>query len=147
MYMMIWIVIIFLLTLIDLITVNLTTVWFIFGAIVALVLNNYKFNFLIQFLSFAGIGLLLYLFVKPHAEEAILKKRLKYFNNSITGRKGKVTRNILPKHGGEVIVGGKRFSAVSNELIRRNDEIKVKENDGLTLIVEKTKKSKKAKKN
>lgn len=140
---MIWIMITLLLTIIEFLTINITATWFIFGAIIALILNNYKVNFAVQVISFVAVGLFLHIFVQPRVEQKIFKRRMKYFNHGIINQKGKVVMNILPNRGGEVLIEGKRWPAVSDSLIRRGDEIKVKRTDGLTLIVEKTKKAKK----
>ena len=64
-----WLIIIILLVIVEAITVNLTTIWFVVSGLFALIISFFNNNFLIQFAVFTIIGILLLITTRP-----ILKK-------------------------------------------------------------------------
>ena len=87
-YMTFWIAAIIILTIAEILSINLTTIWYVVSAIVALILSFFVDNFIIQFGVFAVLGTILLITTKPlltrllkvdevsseHDDEEILKK-------------------------------------------------------------------------
>lgn len=69
---LIWIIVIILLLIVEAMTVNLTTIWFVISGIISLILSFFVDNYLIQFGIFITIGTLLFIITRP-----ILKKIIK----------------------------------------------------------------------
>ena len=133
----IWLGIVICLALIEIITINLTTIWFVASGLLALVLSIFIDNYIIQFSVFVIGGVLLLIFTRSYLTTK--------FNNSVKtnldrviGMKGIVTEEIN-NNPGEVKVDGKRWMAISNKKIEKNKEVKIIKIDGVKLIVEEEK--------
>ena len=61
-----WLIIIILLTILEVVTINLVSVWFIVSGIVSLFLSFIVDSFYIQFGVFVGLGLILMLLTRPY---------------------------------------------------------------------------------
>ena len=132
-----WLMVIILLALVEVMTINLTTIWFVISGIVALILSFFIDSFIIQFSVFVILGVILLITTKP-----ILKKFIKVNNEKtnldrVIGMKGVVTSKIEPLSVGEVKVDGKRWSAISDSAIEQNEIVEVLKIDGVKLIVKK----------
>lgn len=134
----IWLGIVICLALIEIITINLTTIWFVASGLLALVLSIFIDNYIIQFSVFVIGGVLLLIFTRSYLTTK--------FNNSVKtnldrviGMKGIVTEEITKNNPGEVKVDGKRWTAISNKNIEKNKEVKIIKIDGVKLIVEEEK--------
>lgn len=71
----IWIIVVILLSVVELLTINLTTIWFVISGFLTILLSFFIKNFFIQFGFFAVLGLILFITTRP-----ILKKILKQKN-------------------------------------------------------------------
>lgn len=114
----IWLGIVICLALIEIITINLTTIWFVASGLLALVLSIFIDNYIIQFSVFVIGGVLLLIFTRSYLTTK--------FNNSVKtnldrviGMKGIVTEEITKNNPGEVKVDGKRWTAISNKNIEK----------------------------
>ena len=121
----------------SMITVGLTTIWFVFSGIVALVISFFTDNYLIQFGVFVILGVILLVTTRP-----LLQKLLKHKNEAtnadrIIGMEGIVTEKITKNTPGEVKVDGKRWTAVADKEIKENSVVEVLEINGVKLKVEK----------
>ncbi|MCI9585141.1 MAG: NfeD family protein [Bacilli bacterium] len=133
----VWLIIIVILTFLEMITVGLTTIWFVFSGIVALVISFFTDNYLIQFGVFVILGVILLVTTRP-----LLQKLLKHKNEAtnadrIIGMEGIVTEKITKNTPGEVKVDGKRWTAVADKVIKENSVVEVLEINGVKLKVEK----------
>lgn len=133
----VWLIIIVILTFLEMITVGLTTIWFVFSGIVALVISFFTDNYLIQFGVFVILGVILLVTTRP-----LLQKLLKHKNEAtnadrIIGMEGIVTEKITKNTPGEVKVDGKRWTAVADKEIKENSVVEVLEINGVKLKVEK----------
>ena len=117
----IWLGIILFLTLIEVSTVNLVTVWYIASAIVAMILSIFVDSYFVQFLVFVVLGTILLLTTRDIGMEAI------------------VTQEINKNKPGEVFVDGKRWTAISEKKIKVDSTVKVLEINGVKLKVEEVK--------
>ena len=131
-----WLVLIIILTIIEVITINLVTIWFVVSGIVALILSFWITNSVILSTVFVVFGIILLLTTKP-----ILDKLLKHSSPTnlerIIGSTGIVTESIKKDTIGEVKTDGKRWSAIADEEILEGEKVKIKKIDGVKLIVKK----------
>ncbi len=131
-----WLVVIIGLIIIEILTVNLTTIWFVASALVALFISFIIDNFTIQLSIFVLLGLFFLITTR-----SIL---LKYFNRSkeetnidrIIGMRGIVVEDILSKENGAVKVDGKIWTAYSENRLLKGTYIKVLKIIGNKLEVE-----------
>lgn len=132
-----WLLMILGLTFIEIITVNLVTVWFIASAFISLILSFFVNSFYITFLVFGVVGIILMLVTRPILLKYIKPKDVKTNLDRVIGMSGVVTEDIKKNVIGEVKVDGKRWSAVSGKTIKKGETIVVEKIDGVKLIVRK----------
>ena len=133
-----WLGIILLLTILEISTVNLVSVWFVISGILALLISLFVDNFLIQFGVFVIVGIVLLIFTRKYLSEKLVSKE-KTNLDRIIGMKGVVTEDIDDLVIGEVMVDGKRWSAVSHESLKKGEKVKILKIEGVKLIVERMK--------
>ena len=132
----IWLGIIIILTLLEVITVNLVTIWFIASAIVSLILSLFIDSFFIQFCVFVVLGIILLLTTREHMLKLLCNNKEKTNLDRVVGMDAIVTVEIGKNKPGEVKVDGKRWTAISNKKIKVDSTVKVLEIDGVKLKVE-----------
>lgn len=130
-----WICLIILLAIIEAITVNLVSIWFIASAILALIISFIIDNFVIQFGIFVILGVILLITTRKSLEKKLVKKEKTNFDR-IIGMKGVVTEKIEEINIGEVKVDGKKWSAISNTSIEVGEKVKVLKISGVKIEVE-----------
>ncbi len=135
-----WLIIIILLTILEVVTINLVSVWFIVSGIVSLFLSFIVDSFYIQFGVFVGLGLILMLLTRPYLVKKLSKKKVRTNLDRVIGLTGIVTEEITKLKTGEVKVDGKRWSAISKEPIQVGEEVIIEDIDGVKLIVRKEEK-------
>ena len=122
---LVWLIIIILLALIEIITINLTTIWFVISGIIALIVSLFIDNYIIQFGIFVILGVILLITTKPFLTKFI--------------KAHKVKTNIDSKNeDGEVKVDGKKWTAYADKAIKKGDLVKVLEIKGVKIKVERT---------
>lgn len=133
----VWLTIVILLTLVEVMTVNLTTIWFVISGLIALGVSFITDIFIIQFACFVILGIVFLLISKPFVKK-VLNKRVEKTNiDRIVGMTGIVIKDIDDIDNGEVKVDGKVWTAYSDEKIKCKDKVKVLEIDGSKIKVEK----------
>ena len=135
----IWVGIIIALTLIEVSTVNLVTVWYVASAIVSLILSFFIDEFFIQFLVVVLLGTILLITTRDYLLKLFNKHKEKTNLDRVIGMEGLVTQEISKNKPGEVKVDGKRWTAISNKKIKIDSTVKVLEIDGVKLKVEEVK--------
>ncbi len=133
----IWIGIVIFLTLIEIMTINLTTIWYVISAIVALILTNFTDSYMIQVGTFAILGTILLLLTKPFIKKFLKNKNVPTNLDRILGMKGTVTEDILKNKTGEVKVDGKKWTAYADTELKKDTLIRVLEQNSVKLKVEK----------
>ena len=131
----IWLFIIIVLAFIEVMTVNLVSIWFIISGLFALITSFIFDNFLIQFAVFVVLGVLLMITTRDVLEKKLVRKE-KTNLDRIIGMKGVVTEEIDMFQIGEVKVDGKAWSAVSTTKIEVGEIVKILKIEGVKLIVE-----------
>ena len=132
-----WLIVIIILTIVELSTVNLVTVWFIASGIVVLILSFFIDNFAVLSSIFVILGIILLITTKPILNKLQKGKDAKTNLDRVIGATGVVTEEIKKNVVGEVKVDGKRWSAISNKKILVGETVKILKIDGVKLIVEK----------
>lgn len=132
----VWLIIIIILTILEAMTINLTTIWFVASGIVALIASFFIDNYLIQFGIFVILGVLLLVTTKPILEKALKVRKEATNVDRIIGATGLVTEKITRNENGEVKVDGKRWTAYAEKTIKTGSTIKVLSIKGVKLKVE-----------
>ena len=132
----IWVSIIVLLTFVELMTINLTTIWFVTSAILALIVSFFTDNFLIQFGIFVIVGIILLITTRPLLTKFLNRKNVPTNSDRILDMNGIVTEEIKKTQLGEVKVDGKRWTAYADKKIKVDSIVKILEIDGVKLKVE-----------
>ena len=135
-----WFIAFVVLLVIELVTVNLVTIWFAIGAVAAIITTIFTDSILIQSIVFVVVSVIALLITKP------LIKRFKKFeveptnSDRVIGKVGEVTQKIGRNKYGEVKVYGNTWTASSKQVINVGERVKVLSIDGVKLVVEKEKK-------
>ena len=135
-----WFIAFVILLVIELVTVNLVTIWFAIGAVAAIITTIFTDSVLIQSIVFVVVSVIALLITKP------LIKKFKRFeveptnSDRVIGKIGEVTQKIGKNKYGEVKVYGNTWTASSKQVINVGERVKVLAIDGVKLVVEKEKK-------
>ena len=132
-----WLIVIVLLTILEAVTINLVSIWFIISGIISLFLSFAIESFCIQFGVFVLLGIVLMFLTRPYLVKKLSKKKTNTNFDRVIGMTGVVTEEITKLKIGEVKVDGKRWSAISDEKIKAGEEVIVQAIDGVKLIVRK----------
>lgn len=132
----IWLGIVIALALIEVLTTNLVTIWFVASGIVSLILSFFVGEFFIQFLVFVILGIILLLTTRNTLEKFVNSYKQKTNLDRVVGMTAIVTEEIKKNSPGEVKVDGKRWTAISNKKIKVDSTVKVLEIEGVKLKVE-----------
>ena len=131
----IWLGVIVLLTIIEVLTVNLVSIWFIISALFALIISLFIDSFILQFSTFVILGIILLILTKKFvANKLVLNEKTNL--DRIIGMRGVVSEDIDDLVIGEVLVDGKRWSAISKTPIKKGEKVKIIKIEGVKLIVE-----------
>ena len=133
----VWLTIVVLLTIVEAMTVNLTTIWFVVSGLVAIGLSFVTDIFLIQFGVFVCLGIVLIIVTKPFVKKFLESRDAKTNFDRIIGMNGIVVKDISDVNNGEVKVDGKIWTAYSDDSLKVNDKVKVLEISGSKIKVRK----------
>ena len=132
-----WLIVILILSFVEIITINLVTIWFVASAALALLVSLFIDSFYIQFTVFGVCGLLIMIFTRPLLTKLLKKDKEATNLDRVIGMTGVVTEEISKNSVGEVKVDGKRWSAISQSKINVGDEVIITGIDGVKLKVKK----------
>lgn len=132
-----WLIIFIVLIITELLTINLVTIWFAFGALLALVVEVGFSNIVLDIITFVITSFLLIILTKPIISRLKVKKIEATNLDMVINKIGIVTEDIKQDKIGEVKVLGKRWSAYSNTEIKKDEKVKILSIDGVKLKVEK----------
>lgn len=135
----IWLGLVITLTLIEVLTTNLVTIWYIVSALIALILSLFIDSYLVQFSVFVILGTILLFTTRDYLLKLIVKKKEKTNLDRVIGMTGIVTEEITKNKPGEVKVDGKRWTAIANKKIKAESTVEVLEINGVKLKVEEVK--------
>lgn len=134
-----WVVLSGIFFIIEMATVGFLVFWFGIGALIAMVFSFFTSNIAIQTTVFVLSSTILLFFTRPFVDKLTKKDNEVQTNAySIIGKKGIVTKDIIPIEGkGQVRIGTEIWSAKSaNDVkIEKGIEIEVVEIDGVKAVV------------
>ena len=133
--MYLWLLVIIVLSIIEASTANLVCIWYIVSAILTLIVSLFIDNTLIEFAIFVLLGTILLLSTKNLIKNKLVSKE-KTNLDRIIGMRGVVTEDIEDLVIGEVLVDGKKWSAISDSPIKKGEKVKIVKIDGVKLVVE-----------
>ncbi len=131
----IWLGIVLLLAAVEVMTVNLTTIWFVVSGILAIIISFITDVFLIQFAVFVIVGIILLITTRSFLQNKLNQMHIRTNADRVIGMTGIVTEEITKKNYGEVKVDGKRWTALADKKIKVDTTIEVLEIDGVKLKV------------
>lgn len=132
-----WLIIMLILSFVEIITINLVTIWFVASAGIALLVSLVTESYYIQFLTFGICGLVIMVLTRPLLKKIMKKDNTKTNLDRVIGMQGICTEEISRNKIGEVKVDGKRWSAISPVKINVGDEVIITDIDGVKLKVKK----------
>lgn len=141
----IWLIIALVSGIIEAITMGLTTVWFVFGALAAWILYELNAPFIVQLIVFVTTTAVLLYFTKPVAVKYLKIGNTKTNADSLIGEIGRVTEDIdTIKAKGQLEVRGQIWSAKTRDenLIPENTLVEILAIEGVKLVVKKSNKNK-----
>lgn len=137
---MIWTVLAIILAVVEAFTFGLTTIWFVVGALIALLFGWLGFDEYVQVIAFLVSSLALLLLTRPLVVKYMHVGTVKTNVDSLVGKKGIVTKEISQHNFGQVKLAGQMWTAksLSNELIQEGSEVTVESIEGVKLVVKKS---------
>ena len=135
----IWLSVVIVLAIIEVMTVNLTTIWFVASGLVAMILSFFVNNYMIEFTVFVVLGIVLLATTRNYLLKLLGNLKEKTNLDRVVGMTGIVTEDILKNKSGEVYVDGKKWTAISDKKIKIDSTIKVLDIQGVKLKVEEVK--------
>ena len=134
-----WMVIFLVLVFIELITVNLVTIWFAIGAMVSFLLTYFTDSVTIQIIAFIVVSLISLLLTRGIVNKLKDSKVEATNLDRVIGKIGIVTEEITKLEPGEVKVDGKKWSAISPKKISVGSKVEILSIDGVKLKVKEVK--------
>lgn len=130
-----WLGVILFLVIVEISTVQLTSVWFVVSGIVAMILSIFLDSVFVQFAVFVIGGVVLLFTTRPYLMKKLNVSESKTNLDRVIGMQGIVTENITFLNPGEVKVDGKRWTAVADNNIKKDKIVEVLKIDGVKLKV------------
>lgn len=133
----IWLLIAILLLIVELMTINITYIWYSIAAFITMFISIYVDNYWILLICFFLIGIILTLFLR---NRVILHFKIKTLNgdsDKIIGKEAIVTKEIKKNSYGEVKVLKKKWAAFSKDHLKVNETSIVEKIEGVKLKVRK----------
>ncbi len=135
----VWTGLIMLFVLLEGLTLGLTSIWFAFASVAALLLSLAHVSLTIQIVMFSVLSLVFVLYTRPIAKKYLKVGQTKTNVDAIIGQSGILTEAITPYATGQVKVNGQIWTAVSidNENLDKDVQVEVVKVEGVKLIVKK----------
>lgn len=140
---MIWVwSVLFILTLVvEIVTVELVSVWFAVGSLIAFILALCKVGTTVQIIVFLAVSIVLLASLRWVCMKALKNSKEKTNLDSLVGKTFKLTKSIEEENPGEIKVNGVIWRVVekNGELAELGKKVKIVEVQGNKFLVEKEK--------
>lgn len=135
----IWTLVLVISVIVEAITIDLVSIWFGIGAIVALIGEFFGLSPFIQMVLFTIVSIICIIVSRPLAKKYLRGNTVKTNLDRVIGKHCLVTETITADNKGEVKVMGTLWSATSldNEFIKAGEYAEVISIEGAHLIVKK----------
>ncbi len=117
----VWLGIIVLLIIVELMTYELTTMWFVISGIVALILNSIYDDFMLEFITFIVLGIILLVTFKGYLYNYLDIRR----RNKLANMTGIVIEKITKKENGKIKIKRKVYEASSDKSIKTGSCVEI----------------------
>jgi membrane protein implicated in regulation of membrane protease activity len=133
----IWSILIVLFSVIEGLTLGLTSIWFAIGAIFALIASLFKLSVFNQIIAFVLSSFVMIVYTKPIAQKSLKIGATKTNVEELVGKKAIVTKKINEHEPGLVKVKGQIWTAISEDGndIEVGTEVIVVMVEGVKLVV------------
>ena len=134
----IWAAAIVVFGILEAVTAQLVSIWFVFGAIAALIASFFNVPFAVQVVIFVAVTVLALVITRPLVKKFINPKKVKTNADKVVGQTGIVVQDINNVEAtGQVKVDGQIWTARStgNNVIASGNEVIIERIDGVKLIV------------
>lgn len=139
---MIWTIIIVFSVIIEAITINLVSIWFVIGAALAIIADQFHISLFYQLLIFIISSILIIIMTRPLAKKYLRGRITKTNLDRIIGKHCLIIKTITPDTKGEVKINGHIWSATSlnNDLIEEGEYGEIVSIEGAHVVVRKLEK-------
>lgn len=134
----IWATVIIIFGVFEAVTVQLVSIWFVIGAIAALIASLLGADFTVQILIFFAVSILALVITRPLFKKYIRPKKQPTNADKVLNQIGVVVEDINNISAtGQVKVDGKIWTArtIDNSLISKDKKVIIEKIDGVKLIV------------
>ncbi len=135
----IWFAVIIIAALIEINTMDLSSIWFSAGALVAFIFALAKLNPLLQIAVFLVVSFLLLISIRPIVKNYLKTNIISTNTDRLVGKVAICTKDINVGKRGEVKIDGKYWLAISSstEDILIDEKVEVLAIEGVKLVVDK----------
>lgn len=135
----IWLIIFIVLIIIEVITINLVSIWFALGALITAICSLFIDEPIILNTIFVITSVFSLLLTKKLVQKFSGKEKIPTNIDRIIGKTGIVTQKISKLEPGEVKVDGKYWSAIAPKNIKKDSKVEILAIDGVKLKVKEIK--------
>ena len=135
----IWIIVFIVLSILELLTINLVSIWFATGALITAILSLFIEDELILYTTFAITSLISLILTRRITKKILVKDTIPTNTDRLIGKTGIVTKDITKTSYGEVKIDGKYWTAISNTKIDENKQVEIISIEGVKLKVKEVK--------
>ncbi len=134
-----WAVLIVVFTIIEALTLGLTSIWFAVGSLAALITASLGFGLPVQIIVFVIVAVILLVYTRPIAKKVLKVGHNKTNIDALIGQYGYVVKSIESKSVGQVKLGGQIWTAKGpgQETFEVDEKVEVLAIEGVKLIVRK----------
>ena len=137
--MSVWFILMIVLIIVEMSTVNLVSIWFAIGCLLAGIASLITQNMIIQFSIFVVTSVVTLILTKPFIKKIRTRGIIKTNLDRVIGQIGIVTMDIDKLEPGEVKVDGKKWMAISDMKIIKGSKVEILAIDGVKLKVKEIK--------
>ena len=132
-----WFAVILISAFIEINTMDLTSVWFSIGALLAFIFAIIGFGWVTQLSVFLGVSILLLLSVRPIAKNYFRTNIVSTNADRLVGKVAVCTKEIQPGDRGQVKVDGQFWTAITpgDDTVLVDEKVEILAIDGVKLIV------------
>lgn len=135
----VWLIVFIGLSILEMATINLVSIWFAVGSLIAAFATLFTDNVTIQIAVFVISSAITLALTQPIVRKLRTKQIIPTNLDRVIGKIGIVTEEITKLTPGEVKVDGKRWSALSTKKIEVDSKVEVLSIDGVKLHVKEIK--------
>lgn len=132
-----WFCLFLVLLILEIMTINLVSVWFAIGAVFAFFTSLLMDNFLVELFVFIIVSIIVLVITKPFLKRVKMKRKESMNADRIIGQNALVVKDIRKYELGEVKVLGNIWTAISDEEFSMGEEVIVDKIDGVKVWVRK----------